>query len=242
MPKHLTKSDIDELRACVESRQRIEYYCKLEAFGYGEASLSYLVAADKGFIGRFANRYAESVALTKGLYLSDVDWRDVGDSLMDEDFSARLAKFNEGKINAPRGSPEETIAVDLSLEYSDYRAYHAAVFDTVKCSLDKKNETTLGVEAWASELVVGNAPKELTHPMWWHLGNGVIERRNQISQIRHLFGLIWADKNRELDVEGDRDIFEASSVVAGMPFAQVLFGDENFYSPKRWRPRPPRRR
>lgn len=226
MPKLLKQKDMDELANDLDLNNRIAYYRRLIDFGYSEARLSCFVATDTTLIGRFANRFAESVAISKDIDLSASDWVAIGNELMEADFGMRMDRFNAA-------SPQN--GADVSLTYDDYRAFHRVVFERPRCRVSNQ-DVALGIKAWSSELLIGDAPTHLTHPMWRKLSVVPEERRRQIFALRHTANVFLRDSTRSFDVRGQHLVKAGRFAVSALKFE--LLGDKNFYDPTRIRPKP----
>jgi hypothetical protein len=114
-PQPLTQAQLDQLQTYVSTGDRVSYWQTLGGWGFDYAKLALGVVLNDTVNGRIANEFAENKAAEVGVLMDAEDWAEVGQAIMQADFSARVDLFQQ--------SPE---TADLSV--SDIRTYHTAVF------------------------------------------------------------------------------------------------------------------
>ena len=240
MPIPIAQYHVVEIESYLKDYGRVAYYSKIMMYGYAEARLSYFVATDTTLFGKFANRHAAFVAEGKNIYFAPAEWIAIGTELAHADLNARAKKITKARTTAEsRGEPIPTTA-DISLEYDDYRKYHADIFNRWGRLDESNNLVALGIKAWASEILVGDAAEELTRPMWQRLRRLSEDTPKQFAEFRSLICVCMSDRSRTLP-ERMKALFRAGLNACG-PLYEIWKNDANFYGEARVRPRPKRKK
>ena len=122
-PQTLSAEDIAQLQHYADLGHRQAYWARLADKGYAYAELAGGVARNDTLFGKTANNFAEGRAKDLGVELNEIQWHEVGVSLMEADWSLRkdlLSRFPDATAELP---------------YKDIRDYHEAVFKGVGLDL-----------------------------------------------------------------------------------------------------------
>ena len=236
MPTFLDRKSLDALEINLKEQGRLSYYSRLLDLGYEEARLSRFVVTNTELIGRFSNRYAEAVSVQKNLCFEASEWAAIGEALAHDDWKAREKRLIKRIADAKlRGEPIPT-SFDVSLGYSEYRSYHADVFNRWIRPNIYNAPVPLGKEAWSLEIVIGDAEETLVAPLW----------RRMVDVEEYCVDQVFAVCRVVVDAlrNGRRPLGQRLKAVAAAfntgfgPFLDSLERDTNFYKQERIRPKP----
>jgi len=114
MPQ-LTAAQLQTLNNFQSQGMAIQYYEALASFGEAYGTLARSVVTDEGISGQVARRYAEAVAVERGVTINSAIWGTISRELMQADYDARVLAGANGQDN-----------INLDVDY--IRAYHVDVF------------------------------------------------------------------------------------------------------------------
>lgn len=105
-PDNLTLADLSEIATYAAANThegRVAYYESLVEKGYAYAGLALGVVEDDGLAGIVARDYATAVGQSVGVDLTDQQWDQISQALMEADFAAREQLVQSGATNQTLG-------------------------------------------------------------------------------------------------------------------------------------------